>query len=242
MQVVSHESQADSLSRTRSRAHGKALRHSARVRLMRRLIPVAAGVGIIGIVGAVVYSKISTVIPEVSVASIGVQGSKVTMEHPRLSGFRKGARGYDVIAAAAVQDVRKPALVELETLKGQMATDDKGGLVHMEAKYGVFNSTEEWMALHHDIKIWTDKGEEARLKSAFVNFKSGSVSSDDHVTVSVPNGSVTANKLELVDNGARISFIGSVHAEIQPKDSSPGKAEVAEAAPIRGSGEADASR
>ena len=200
----------------RTRAHGRALRHSARVRLLRRVIPAAAGVAVLGIAGLVLYSPFAGSIPNVSVGPISVSGTKVTMEHPKLSGFRKGARGYEVTAASALQDVRKPALIELNAMKGQIATDEKGGLAYLEAKTGLFDSTKEAIKLEQDIRVWTDKGEEIRLKSAAVDFKAGTVTSSETVSVTVPNGSVVADSLDVVENGKTISFVGNVHAVFRP--------------------------
>ncbi|WP_233382592.1 LPS export ABC transporter periplasmic protein LptC [Methylobacterium sp. C25] len=198
----------------RTQAHGRAVRHSARVRLLRRVIPVVAGVAIFAIV-AVVWNPFSGSISNVSVGPVSVQGTKVTMENPKLSGFKKGERGYEVTADSALQDVRKPSLIELHAMKGHIATDDKGGLAYIESKGGLFDSSKESLTLNENIRLWTDKGEEARLKSASVDFKAGSVKSSETVTVSVPNGSVTADSLDVVESGKVISFIGNVHAVFQ---------------------------
>lgn len=215
----------------RTKAHGRAVRHSARVRLLRRVIPVAASLAVLGIAGVVLYSPFAGSIPNVSVGPISVSGTKVTMENPRLSGFKKGERGYEVTADSALQDVRKPALIELQAMKGRLATDEKGGLAYLEAKGGLFDSTKESLVLHENIRLWTDKGEEARLKSASVDLKTGSVKSSETVVVTVPNGSVTADSLDVVENGKVISFIGNVHALFQGTDKK--KPPVADDAPER---------
>ena len=212
----------------RARAHGRAMRHSAQVRLLRRIIPITAIAAILGIAGVVFYEPMSG-LPDVGLGPISVSGTKVTMENPRLSGFRKGARGYEVTAATALQDVRKPALVELQAMKGRLATDDKGGLVHIEAKGGLFDSTKESLNLEQDIRLWTDKGEEVRLKSASVDFKAGSVRSSDPITVTVPSGSISADSLDVVESGKVISFVGNVRAVFR----TPAKALADEAGPDR---------
>lgn len=205
----------------RARAHGRALRHSAHVRLLRRLIPVGAGLAVLGIAGWVLYAPFAGSLPNVSFGRVNVSGTKVTMENPRLSGFRKGERGYEVTAAAALQDVRKPALIELQAMKGQFATDDKGGLAHIEARGALFDSSRESLTLDDDIRLWTDKGEEVRLKSAAVDFKTGSVKSSDPVTVTVPSGTLSADSLEVVESGRVISFVGRVRAVFQREETAP---------------------
>ena len=194
----------------RTRAHARAHRHSGRVRTLRRLIPLAAGGAVIA-VAALVLNPFAASLPDVSVGPVTLSGTKVRMDNPRLSGFRKGDRGYEVTATAALQDMRKPSLIELEAMRGHIATDDKGGLARLEAASGLFDTARETLDLSRDIRIWTDKGEEARLRSAAVNFKAGSVASQEAVTVTVPSGSVVADSLDVVENGRVISFIGHVH-------------------------------
>lgn len=196
----------------RRRAHGRARRHSAQVRTLRRVIPIAAGLAMLGLAGIVLWGPLSGSIPNVSIGPISVSGTKVTMENPRLSGFRKGERGYEVIADAAQQDVRKPSIIELQAMKGHVATDDKGGRAYLQAQGGVFDSTRESLNLENDIRLWTDKGEEVRLSVATVDFKTGSLRSSKAVTVTVPSGSIVADSLDVVESGRVVSFVGRVHA------------------------------
>ncbi|MCJ2138706.1 LPS export ABC transporter periplasmic protein LptC [Methylobacterium sp. E-066] len=201
----------------RTRAHARAYRHSGRVRTMRRLIPVAAG-GAVALLLAYLFNPFAASLPGVSVGPVTVAGSKVRMESPRLAGFRQGNRGYEVTADAALQDVRKPSLIELERMRGHLATDDQGGMARLSAASGLFDTAREALDLKDDIRIWTDKGEEARLRSAAVGFKTGSVSSQEPVTVSTPRATVNANALDVVENGKRISFVGNVHVVIVNDD------------------------
>jgi lipopolysaccharide export system protein LptC len=201
----------------RTRAHARAYRHSGRVRTLRRLIPVAAG-GSVALLLAYLFNPFATNLPGVSVGPVTVAGSKVRMESPRLAGFRQGNRGYEVTADAALQDVRKPSLIELERMRGHLATDDQGGMARLSAASGLFDTAREALDLKDDIRIWTDKGEEARLRSAAVVFKTGSVSSQEPVTVSTPRATVNANALDVVESGKRISFVGNVHVVIANDD------------------------
>ena len=208
----------------RRRAHGRARRHSAQVRTLRRVIPAAAGLAVLGLAGFVLWGPLSGALPAVEFGPISVSGTKVTMESPRLSGFRKGERGYEVTASAAQQDVRKPSIIELQAMKGHVATDDKGGRAYLQAEGGVFDSSRESLHLENDIRLWTDKGEEIRLSVATVDFKAGSVHSAKPVTVTVPAGSITADSLDVIENGRVVSFVGRVQAVFHGEDTESGKA------------------
>lgn len=208
----------------RERAHARARSHSARVKGLRFVIPLAAGGAALALAAVTLANPFGVLAPSVSLGPVSLSGTKVRMENPRLSGFRKNERGYEVTASAALQDVRKPSLIELEAMRGHIATDDKGGIARIEAATGLFDTSRESLELNRDIRLWTDKGEEARLKSASVDFKAGTVTSKESVTVTVPSGSVVADTLDVVDNGKVISFIGNVHSVFHGTEKAkPGK-------------------
>ena len=219
----------------RTRAHARARSHSAQVRHLRRLIPLAAGTAVVVLGVVTLFNPFGTVLPAVTMGPVSLSGTKVKMESPRLSGFRKGDRGYEVIATAAFQDVRKPTLIELQAMKGHLSTDDAGGLAHMEAASGLFDSSRETLGLERDIRLWTDKGEEIRLQTAAIDFKAGTVKSGESVAVTIPSGTVASDGLDMVDNGRVISFIGNVHAVFHgDKADGPGEAKVVSEAKVAG--------
>ncbi|KQP46990.1 hypothetical protein [Methylobacterium sp. Leaf106] len=202
----------------RHRAHARARNHSTQVRYLRRLIPLSAGAAVVALAVVTLFNPFGSALPAVTMGPVTLSGTKVKMENPRLSGFRKDNRGYEVIATAAFQDVRKPTLIELQAMKGHLVTDDSGGLAHMEAASGLFDSARETLSLERDIKLWTDKGEDIRLLTAAIDFKAGTVKSDQAVAVTLPTGTVASDGLDMVDNGRVISFVGNVHAVFHGSD------------------------
>lgn len=219
--------------RPKARAYRQARRHSARVRWLRRAI-LAGAVLAIGAVGAVsMLNPVSRLPANVTVGPVGVSGTKVVMESPRLTGFRQNNRGYEVTAAAAMQDVRKPTVVELKAMKGRVVLDDAGRVAQMEAASGVFNTQKEHLDLADDIRFWTNDGQEARLKSASVDFKAGAAVSRDPVAVKLSNATVEADGIEISDNGKVVSFIGRVRAVVAPRERAEhGAMAAAEAPPL----------
>lgn len=194
-------------------AHARARRHSAQVRWLRRAIPLGAAAAGLAVVVGTWLNPFADLGVSVSLGSIGVSGSKVTMESPRLSGYRsKDNRPYVVTAKAALQDVRKPFVIELQSMLGRLTTDESGGLAHIEATAGVFDTQKEALDLSQHIRLWTDKGQEARLTSAHVDFKAGTMQSREAVTVTMPTGSIKADGLDVTENGKTISFVGNVKA------------------------------
>jgi lipopolysaccharide export system protein LptC len=179
------------------------------VRFFKLVIPAGSVLGIAGVVLATWFNPFRTV-EGLTVGPLSVSGSKVTMESPRLTGFRNDSRPYEVTASAAQQDVRKPHLVELTDLKARIATDDQGSSARLEATRGVLDTQKEQLRLRQDVRVRTDGGQDVRLRSAFVDFKAGTVVSDDPVTVSLGNGIIRATGLEVKDNGKVLHFRGRV--------------------------------
>ena len=69
----------------------------------------------------------------------------------------------------------------------------------------MFDTQKEQLELRQDIRVTTDTGHEARLLSASVDFKAGTVVSREPVTVTLTSGSVEADQLEISDNGKIIA-------------------------------------
>ncbi len=204
----------------RTRAFNKAKRHSRWVRVAKIAIPLGSLIGI-GAVGLVAYLDPFRKIENLTFGAVGVSGTNVTMEAPKLTGFKNDNRPYEVTASAATQDVRKPNFVELKDLRARIVTDDKGSVANLEASVGVLDTQKEQMNLRRDVKVRTDSGQQVLLRSAFVDFKSGTVVSNEPVTVLLgDNGEIQAEGLRVIDNGKQMSFKGRVRTTFQPAASS----------------------
>lgn len=199
----------------RSRAFTQARRHSRWVRLAKVAIPLGSLLGMAA-VGFVAYYNPFRQIENLSFGSIGVSGTNVTMESPKLTGFKNDNRPYEVTASAATQDVRKPDLVQLKDLRARIVTDERGSVARLQADSGVLDTKKEQMRLRQNIVVTTDAGQEVKLRTAFVRFKAGSVVSNEPVTVAFGGGTIEAEGLDVSDNGKVMSFKGRVRTVIQP--------------------------
>lgn len=197
------------------RAHAQARRHSSRVRVLRWVIPIGATVAI-GFVAIVAVFNPFGKIGGLTLGPISLSGTQVTMESPRLSGYRKDNRAYEVTAVAAMQDVRKPTVIELRDMKARLVLDDAGTAARIEASTGLFDTQKEHLEMRQNVRVRTDGGQEADLNSASVDLKAGTVVSNEPVTVRLPDATVTANSLNIRDSGKIITFIGNVKIVIVP--------------------------
>ncbi|CAA9349117.1 MAG: FIG00793979: hypothetical protein, partial [uncultured Microvirga sp.] len=197
------------------RAYQQAHRHSSRVRFFRRVIPIGAVIAI-GFVAVVAVFNPFGKIAGLTMGPISLSGTQVTMESPRLSGYRKDNRAYEVTAVAAMQDVRRPTVIELRDMKARLTLDDAGTVARLEADTGLFDTQKEQLEVRQNVRVRTDGGQEADLRSASVDLKAGTVVSNEPVTVRLPDATVEANSLNIRDSGKIITFIGNVKTVIDP--------------------------
>ncbi len=193
-----------------------ARRHSKRVRILKRGI-VAGAIAAVGLLIAVtMVDPFSNVPADISIAAASLNGTKITMEFPKLSGFRKDGKPYQVRARSGVQDVRSPKVIELNEVEARIQVEAENA-VNVIAPAGIFDSGTDLMKLsirkkEEPITLKSSSGFTVVLQSAEVNLKAGALSSNDPVTVRMPNGTITSDRLAVSDGGKLIIFSGSVRS------------------------------
>ena len=188
-----------------------AARHSRMVRLLRVAVPAAVLLALASIVLIQVFVNPFQRLPNlpVDISNLVVSGTKITMETPHLAGFSTDQRPYEVWAKAAIQDLTDPDHVELRTLRAKVMMEDKS-TVTMDARTGFFDSKQQMLDLRKDIFLQSSTGYEARLSQAYVDINKGTVTSDEHVDVKLLNGTLSADKLRIINSGEIVRFEGNV--------------------------------
>jgi lipopolysaccharide export system protein LptC len=193
----------------RARAHARARRHSRLVRFLKWAIPFGAVAGA-GIVAALAALEPFSQIEGLTIGPLSISGTRVTMESPKLTGYRSQSGPYEVTASAAMQDVRRPGLIELEDLKARLAIERGGATARLEATSGLLDTKKELFELSRGVRVQSDRGQAVTLQSASVDFRSGTVVSHEPVTVTFENGRIEAAGVEVSDNGRVLHFKGRV--------------------------------
>ncbi len=188
-----------------------AARHSRMVRVLRVAVPVAVVLAMAAIVAVSVFNPFRMLLPKlpIDIGNLVVSGTKITMESPHLAGFSTDQRPYELWAKAAVQDLTAPDHVELQTLRAKVMMEDKSTLT-MDAHSGFFDSKQQLLDLRKDIFLQSSTGYEAKLTQAHIDINKGSVTSDEHVDVKLLNGTLSADKLRIIDSGEVVRFEGNV--------------------------------
>jgi lipopolysaccharide export system protein LptC len=188
------------------RAVRKAGRHSILVRIVRIVLPVGVVTGLTVLVLVTYFKPMQMFdkLPSVS-GKLAVQGSKITMELPRIAGFTRDSRAYELNAETAVQDITKPDIIELQNLRAKMEMQDKD-VVLVTANAGTYNTKADRIVLRDQVVVTSQQGYKALLREAAVEMKKGNVVSELPVEITLPNGTLKANRMEITDSGEVIRF------------------------------------
>lgn len=187
-----------------------AARHSRRVRILRKAIPVVVIVAllVIGLLSIFNPFRILAKLP-LDMGDLVVSGTRITMDSPHLSGFTPDQRPYELWAKTATQDVTNPTKVELHELRAKVQMEDRSGLT-MDARAGLFDTKTQLLDLRENIFLQSSTGYEARLTRALVDMANGTVVSDRPVAVKLLNGTLDAQRLEITETGDLVRFDGGV--------------------------------
>jgi lipopolysaccharide export system protein LptC len=193
------------------RAFRGARRHSRYVRLLRIVLP--AAIAIVGVVvAAATWLNPLSLLRELPVefGNLVVSGTKITMEAPRLAGYTRDSRAYEVSARAAAQDITKPDMVELREIRAKIDMQDKS-VMEMVAATGVYNSKSEMLTLGQNIVLSSSTGFQGKLSEAVVDIRKGNIVSKKPVEVVMLQGTLKANDLEVIDAGDLVRFGGGIN-------------------------------
>ena len=179
------------------------------VRILRVVLPAVVAITAVSITVTTYLGQLLIASP-VKVDSMVISGSKVTMDHPHMSGYTRDGRAYELRANAAVQDITKPDLVELHKIDAKVEMQDKS-TVRLVSPKGEYNSKAEKLDLEQNVLVTSSNGYEGRLKEARVDIKTGHVVSDKPVTMKMLQGTLDANRMEILDSGDLIQFENGVH-------------------------------
>jgi len=193
-------------------------RHSVMVRVTRIGLPVAVVAGLSALVG-LTYFKPRQMFEKVPVSGkLAVQGSKITMELPHIVGFTRDNRAYELHAETAVQDISNPDVVELQNLRARMEMQDKD-VVNVTANSGTYATKADKVVLRDQVIVTTQQGYKAVLREAAIEMKKGSVISEYPVDITLPNGWLKSNRLEIEGSGEVVRFGRGVTLYIEAEKS-----------------------
>lgn len=180
------------------------------MRFLRIAVPTFVMLLVLGFAAATWFNPLRIVakLPH-GAGTLTISGTKITMELPRIAGYTRDARAYELSAQSADQDLTRPENIELKGIAAKVALQNDS-FVEMSAAKGLYNSKAEQLRLDESIVLKSSTGYEARLTDALVDMRTGQIVSDEPVEVKLLNGVLNARRLEVAESGAMVRFSGGV--------------------------------
>ncbi len=205
-----------------ARVFRTALRHSRLVRLLRIGIPAFVVVGaLVTVLSVYVLDPLRAFAKLPSIGGLVVSGTSITMQQPRMAGYTQDRRPYVVTARAATQDVTKPDTVTLQELHATIEFKDAGKF-ELTARSGLFESKLDRLSLQDDILV-NSASYQAKLSEAVINVRTNNMVSEHPVEVTMRQGTVNANRLEVTNSGEVIRFERGVTMVLVPENDRSGE-------------------
>jgi lipopolysaccharide export system protein LptC len=188
-------------------------RHSARVRLLRYAAIAGSLLAIAFISAAVLLNPLRRLPGDISIGRVGVEGTKITVDSPKISGFQKDGRPFDIRARSGIQEITAPNIIELLGIDSKIGSENTS-TTWVSAAQGIYDSLHDKMTLDGNIRIKNSTGYDIRLNTARIDFKTGGLVSEGPVKVILDGGTIAAQQLDVSDNGHKVSFGGDVSSMI----------------------------
>ncbi len=188
------------------RAFQAARSHSRRVRIVRVALPAAV------IVLFTLFAlwtwfnpmRLLLRLPDVG-GELVISGTKITMQAPRVTGYTRDSRPYELSAKAAAQDLTRPDIVELNDLRAKFQNSDSV-TTEIVARSGTFNSKQEVLELGNDTVVTSTSGYKVLLDKAVIDIRSHQLVTDYPVKVETQQGELRANSMQILESGGLVRF------------------------------------
>lgn len=118
---------------------------------------------------------------------------------------------YSITAAKASQNASAEKTVDLETVQGKF-NRTSGETLNVTSTRGAFDSEKKMLNLEGEVRIESSTAMTATMEKAEVNVETKQLQSKSPVKVVLPDGEVTADHLQVDNNGEKIKFTGRVKA------------------------------
>ncbi|MGB6175429.1 MAG: hypothetical protein WBF43_03590 [Methylocella sp.] len=198
-------------------------RHSARVRLFRRAAIAGSLLAITLISAVALWNPLRHLRGNISVGRAALDGTKITLDFPKISGVQPDGRPFEIKARSGTQDITVPDIIELLGVDSKIGAAD-ASTTWVSAARGIYDSLHDKMTLEGDIRIKSSTGYDIWLRTARIDFTTGGLVSEEPVTVILDGGTIAARQLDVSDHGHKVSFGGEVTSMI---DTGAGEPEAA---------------
>jgi lipopolysaccharide export system protein LptC len=195
-------------------------RHSRRVALLKRVLPVL-GVALLALV--TIWPRLVPFLDSVGFA-LGVidlrEAHELRMVNPRYAGVDRYSRPYVVTSAVGRQAPSRDDLMSLERPRAEM-TMRNGARVVVTAANAMYQSQAQLLDLFGDVNLVHENGTQFVTNSAHVDVAADTAMGNDPVTGHGPSGDIAAQGFRVVDQGNTVFFTGKSNLLLKGSRSNP---------------------
>ena len=191
----------------------RAKRHSQRVALLKVGLPAFAALTMVVILGTLFFA--GSKLPSVDIGSTKIEDGKLVMDNPHLNGTDSNQRPYDLSADRAIQDADQPTRIMLEKIKARLPMTDTS-FASVTAGTGIYDADGKTLRLGDAVSVDTEDGMSIRMEDAAIDIESGTMSTQNPVSVDTGRAFVSAETLLVEDKGDKIVFENRVRMTIRP--------------------------
>jgi lipopolysaccharide export system protein LptC len=154
---------------------------------------------------------------DVTFREISSLNNDLRMVSPRVTGLDKSGRPYLLTADTATQAKGQPSHIALDNVQADLKLSDEADWVSLSSASGLLDTETQILELRQKIDIYGSSGYEFHGTSGRIDFREGTVSSDEPVQGHGPLGTLRADRMT-ADNGERtLRFTGHVKVRIYGK-------------------------
>ena len=179
---------------------------------MRRLVPAAGALLLLATIGMI---AVNNILDGLGLGAVRLSTEGLVMDSPELSGH-DGDRSYRVSAQRAIQRITDPRIIDLEQIQAELRLSAEQ-VVNIDAVRGTYNSALETLDLDGGIDVTTSDGEQGRLNSLEAELKSGTIRSNDPLTLTSSAGVLAAGNLLFDQDAGVLIFAGGIRMTVQPQ-------------------------
>ena len=185
-------------------------RHTMQVRVVRRAIVIGVPVFLVLLALVVILQPFHLPIA-FSLGKVRIEGTRITVLSPRLSGYRLDGTPYTVKASLGTQDLAIPNVIDMQDVDADLGMSDQT-TSHVTASSGTYDSSNDGLRLTGAVHMRNTSGYDIQTSSAAVDFKTGNVTTEAGVRVALTGADISADAMTVSDDGHKVSFAGSVHS------------------------------
>ena len=193
-------------------SYASAMAHSRRVRRLKIMLPIAA---LLISLAFIAVSFVRTYLPDnISVGGVKIENGKIVMEKPAVSGRNDEGISYTMLAERALQDIKNPDLITLQTIKASVPVS-KDVLASVTAIEALYNRARDNLKMTAPFSIDLNSGIQAKFQSAQLDVKAGRMETAKPVSIVTKSASILAQSMKMTDKGRTITFRGKVKVSIE---------------------------